>query len=203
MYSLEAREKIIGVATELFRQLGVRSVTMDDIARQAGISKKTIYQEFKDKSQLVFEAFSAFLERDECKLQEMMDNKDGVIEHFIQMSKFIKEQYTDMNPLILHEIKRYYPQSWKRFQEFKQNHAMKSMVEILERGKALGYFRKEINAEILAMMRLEQISFNYHLLPSASEFSMMELQLQIFDHFIHGVLTDKGRTAYLKEQNQN
>src|SRR5690606_39128129 len=112
--------------------------------------------EFKDKNQLVYEAFSAFLERDECKLQEMMDSKDGVIEHFIQMSKFIKEQYTDMNPLILHEIKRYYPQSWKRFQEFKQNHAMKSMVEILERGKALGYFRKEINAEILAMMRLEQ-----------------------------------------------
>jgi len=195
---LEQREKIIEAATGLFRQFGVRSVTMDEIARQAGISKKTIYQEFKDKAHLVFEAFSAFLERDECKLQEIFDREDGVIEHFIQMSKFIRERYSDMNPMILNEIKRYYPQSWKRFEEFKREHAMKGMVEILERGKRLGYFREEINVEILAMMRMEQVAFNYQTLPSASKFNMMELQLQIFEHFIHGVLTEKGRNVYLK-----
>ncbi|MEX2593653.1 MAG: TetR/AcrR family transcriptional regulator [Anditalea sp.] len=202
--SLELREKIIEAATGLFRQFGVRSVTMDDIARQAGMSKKTIYQEFKNKGELVFEAFSAFLEKDECKLQEIFDREDGVIEHFVQMSKFIRERYSDMNPIILNEIKRFYPQSWKRFEEFKREHATKGMVEILERGKRLGYFRKEINVEIMAMMRMEQVAFNYQSLPSASKFNMMELQLQIFDHFIHGVLTDKGRTAYYNEPtNQN
>jgi AcrR family transcriptional regulator len=201
---VELKEKIIEVATGLFRQYGVRSVTMDDIARQGGMSKKTIYQEFKDKGQLVFEAFSAFLEKDECKLQKIYEQEDGVIEHFVQMSQFIRERYADMNPLILNEIKRYYPQSWKRFEEFKKEHATKGMVDILERGKRLGYFRKEINVEILAIMRMEQIAFNYQTLPSASSFNMMELQLQIFDHFIHGVLTDKGRIAYFKVQkNQN
>lgn len=199
---MEQREKIIEVATELFRQLGVRSVTMDDIARQAGISKKTIYLEFKDKGQLVFEAFSSFLDKDECQLQEIFERKDGVIDHLIHMSKFIRERYADMNPIILNEIKRYYPQSWKRFEKFKKEHALKGLVEILERGKRLGYFRKEINVEILAMMRMEQVAFNYQSLPSASKFNMMELQIQIFDHFIHGILTEKGRLAYFNEQTQ-
>jgi AcrR family transcriptional regulator len=174
---------------------------MDDIAREAGISKKTIYQEFKDKSQLVFEAFSAFLEKDECKLQEIFDREDEVIEHFIKVSRFMRDRYTDMNPLILIEIKRFYPKAWKRFEEFKKGHAMKSMVEIMERGRRLGYFRKEINVEILAMMRLEQISFDFTTMSSGSDFSMYELQIQIFDHFIHGILTDKGRKAYLQEPN--
>lgn len=196
---MEIKEKIIEVATGLFKQMGVRAVTMDDIAREAGISKKTIYQEFKDKGQLVFEAFSAFLEKDECKLQEIFDREDEVIEHFIKVSRFMRDRYTDMNPLILIEIKRFYPKAWKRFEEFKKGHAMKSMVEIMERGRRLGYFRKEINVEILAMMRLEQISFDFTTMSSGSDFSMYELQIQIFEHFIHGILTDKGRKAYLQE----
>lgn len=176
---------------------------MDDIAREGGMSKKTIYQEFRDKSQLVYEAFSAFLERDECKLKEISDQEDGVIEHFIQVSRFMRERYAGMNPLILNEIKRYYPQSWKRFEEFKKGHAMKSMVQIMERGRRLGYFREGINAEIMAAMRLEQITFDYEAFSTGSEYSMGELQWQIFDHFIHGILTDKGRAAYLKESTNN
>lgn len=193
------KEKIIQAATGLFRQRGVRAVTMDDIAREAGISKKTIYQEFTDKGQLVFEAFSAFLEKDECHLQGIFAGEDEVIDHFIKVSTFMRDRYADMNPLILIEIKRFYPKAWKRFEEFKRGHAMKSMVEIMERGKRQGYFRKEINVEILAMMRMEQISFDFQSITSGWDFSMYELQIQIFEHFIHGILTDKGRKAYLQE----
>jgi len=197
--NVELKEKIIEVATGLFRIRGVRAVTMDDIAREAGMSKKTIYQEFKDKSQLVYEAFSAFLEKDECKLQEIYVGEGCVIEHFIKVSKFMRDQYADMNPLILAEIRRYYPKAWKRFEEFQKGHAMKSIVEILERGKRLGYFRNEINVEILALMRLEQISLDLRSISSGLEFSMGELQKQMFAHFIQGILTDKGRKAYYQE----
>ncbi len=179
--------------------MGVKAVTMDDIARQAGVSKKTIYQEFEDKSALVYEAFSAFLEKDERVLKEIFDEKDDVIQQFVQVSHFIKEQYTGMNPLILNEIRRYYPRSWKRFEEYKHGLALSTFVDLLRRGKEAGYFREEIDVEILAMLRLEQIAFDFRSLPSAADFSMMELQLQIFDHFIHGILTEKGRNAYLKE----
>lgn len=196
---MELKNKIIEVATALFRRMGVRAVTMDDIAREAGVSKKTIYQEFEDKSALVFEAFSAFLEKDEGMLRKIFEQDDDVIQHFIRVSKFIKEQYSGMNPLILNEIRRYYPRSWKRFEEFKNGLALTTLVDLLQRGKEAGYFRPEIDVEILAMLRMEQIAFDFRSLPSASDFSMVELQLQIFDHFIHGILTDQGREAYLSE----
>ncbi|HLW21116.1 MAG TPA: TetR/AcrR family transcriptional regulator [Cyclobacteriaceae bacterium] len=196
---MELKNKIIEVATSLFRRMGVKAVTMDDIAREAGVSKKTIYQEFEDKSTLVYEAFSAFLEREECVLNKIFEQEDDVIQHFVQVSQFMKEQYSGMNPLILNEIRRYYPKSWKRFEEFKLGKALNTMVDLLKRGKEAGYFRKEIDVEILAMLRLEQIAFDFRSLPSAADFSMVDLQLQIFDHFIHGILTQKGREAYLSK----
>lgn len=196
---MELKIKIIEVATALFRQMGVKAVTMDDIARQAGVSKKTIYQEFEDKSALVFAAFSAFLEKDENMLKKIFEQEDDVIQHFVGVSQFMREQYSGMNPLILNEIRRYYPKAWKRFEEFKNGLALSIMVDLLRRGKAAGYFREEIDVEILAMLRLEQIAFDFRSLPSAADFSMVELQLQIFDHFIHGILTEKGRKTYLRE----
>lgn len=193
------KNKIIEIATALFRRAGVKAVTMDDIAREAGVSKKTIYQEFEDKSTLVYEAFSAFLEKDENMLRKIFEQEDDVIQHFVRVSQFMREQYSGMNPLILNEIRRYYPKSWKRFEQFKNGLALKTMVDVLKRGKERGYFREEIDVEILAMLRLEQIAFDFRSLPSAADFSMVDLQLQIFDHFIHGILTEKGRKTYLKE----
>ncbi|HLT09045.1 MAG TPA: TetR/AcrR family transcriptional regulator [Cyclobacteriaceae bacterium] len=193
------REKIIDVATGLFRLMGVKAVTMDDIARQAGVSKKTIYQEFEDKGALVYEVFAAFLQREEDVLARIIKEEDNVIQHFVRVSKFMREQYSGMNPLILNEIKRYYPKSWKRFEAFKNGMALSIMVDVLKRGKEAGYFRPEIDVEILAMLRLEQIAFDFRSLPSAAHFDMVELQLELFDHFIHGILTEKGRQAYLSE----
>lgn len=193
------RENIIEVATALFRQMGVRAVTMDDIARQAGISKKTIYQEFEDKGALVLEAFSAFLEKEEEVLRKIIAEEDNVIQHFVCISTFMREQYSGMNPLILNEIRRYYPRAWKRFEAFKNGLAFRTMVDVLQRGKEAGYFRAEIDVEILAMLRLEQIAFDFRALPSASQFDMVKLQMELVDHFIHGILTDKGRQSYLRE----
>jgi AcrR family transcriptional regulator len=196
---VELNTKIIEVATTLFGQMGVKAVTMDDIARQAGISKKTIYQEFEDKGALVFTACSVFLEKEEEVLKKIVEEEDNVIQHFVRLSKFMREQYSGMNPLILNEIRRYYPQAWKRFEAFKNGLAFNTMVDVLQRGKEAGYFRAEIDVEILAMLRLEQIAFDFRALPSASHFDMVKLQLELIDHFIHGILTDKGRQAYLGE----
>lgn len=200
---MELRDKIIEVATGLFRQQGIRAVTMDDIARQAGVSKKTIYQEFKDKGDLVYVTFSAYLEEHECKMKELYQQEEEIMEHFIQMLKFIKDRFSDMNPLILNEIRRYYPNSWKRFEQFKKDYAIKCMTKMLDKGKERGYFRESLNSEIMAIMRMEQISYSYGAFSADSNLNMVELQLQIFDHFIHGLLTDKGRAAYINKINQN
>ncbi|WP_154856422.1 TetR/AcrR family transcriptional regulator [Cyclobacterium xiamenense] len=196
---METREKIIQVALEQFFVFGVRAVTMDEIARQAGMSKKTIYEEFASKEDLVTAAFDAALEADECAFYEMMESEEGVIDHLLQMTRYLRERFSKMNPLLLHDVQRFYPKCWKKLEEFKREHAWKGIVQILEEGKQSGDFRSEINSEILAFMRLNQItSFISGNLPQ-EKYTLLDYHLQLLDHFIHGILTDQGRNTYYKK----
>lgn len=181
---------------------GVRSVTMDDIARQAGVSKKTIYQEFSDKNQLVYETFKVAIETDKCSLQRFPNSKSGVIGHLVELSAYIRERFTDINPLVLNEIQRYFPQSWQLFEDFKKDYVLKDVIELLEEGKKEGYFRPEINSEILGLLRLEQMMLSFDPIKfPPSRFNILELQLEIFEHFLYGIFTEKGKQAYLNQKN--
>ncbi|HSJ68994.1 MAG TPA: TetR/AcrR family transcriptional regulator [Anditalea sp.] len=201
---METKDKIIETATEQFMRFGVRSVTMDDIARQAGVSKKTIYQEFSDKNQLVYDTFSRALENDKCIMDNFPQLKDGVIEHMTGMATYIRERFGDMNPLVLNEIQRYYPEAWQLFEDFKENHIYEEIVGVLEKGKEEGFFRPEIDTRILAMMRLEQMMFSWDPVKfPPSKFNAVDLQIEIFEHFLFGIFTEKGRKAYLKQKTQH
>ena len=198
---METREKIIETAKEQFMRFGVRSVTMDDIARQAGVSKKTIYHEFADKNQLVYDTFSAALEEDILSLEDLPKMKDGIIEHLVGLTQFIRKRFADMNPLVMNEIQRYFPQCWRLFEDFKHEHILKEITELLNKGKEEGFFRPEIHTEIIALMRLEQMMIIFDPIKfPPSKYNQVELQLQIFEHFLYGIFTDKGRKAYLNQK---
>ncbi len=198
------REKILEIAIEQFSHYGVRIVTMEDIARLTGISKKTIYQEFKDKKELVKVAFSTVLERDTVKLRAILDSEDGVIENLVYTSKMVRERIGKMNPLVFMEIQRYFPETWELFERYRTEIIETDLVKVLERGKELGYFRPEINSPLLAKMRVDQISAGFDLVNiRKSNFSLMEMQVSVLDHFLHGIFTEKGRQSYLQKQNSN
>ncbi|SFB54108.1 TetR/AcrR family transcriptional regulator [Algoriphagus aquimarinus] len=196
------REKILGIASDQFSQYGVRAITMEDIARLAGISKKTIYQEFIDKKQLVKEAFSMALKEDQDTLDKILEGEDGVIEHLVHTSKMVRERLSTLNPMVLLEIQKYFPEVWEMFNQFKEEIIVTDIVNVLEKGKTLGYFRPEINAKILANMRIDQISAAMN--PSnydRRDFSLLTLHMEMLDHFLHGIFTEKGRQAYLQKRN--
>ena len=176
---------------------------MDDIARLSGVSKKTVYQEFVDKNQLVFESFQAALEVDEKKIQQLPQMNDGIIDHLIGLSNYIRKRFTDINPLVLNEIQRYYPQCWQLFEDFKTKRLYKDIVDLLEKGVDDGYFRPEIDTEIIALLRLEQmVSLMDPIKFPPSKYKMGDLHLEIFEHFLYGIFTEKGKQTYLKKKSK-
>jgi AcrR family transcriptional regulator len=198
---LETRKRILEIATEQFARYGVRAVTMEDIARQAGVSKKTIYQEFSDKKDLVKEAFEKILDEDRCKLAFILETEDGVIEHLVKTSKMMRERLQNMNPMVILEIQKYFPEAWRMFEAFKVEVIMKDLVKVIEKGKELGYFRAEIDSEILAKTRVNQITSSF----DPSNFSnpnhnLADEQMVLLDHFLHGIFTEKGRIAFTTQQ---
>jgi AcrR family transcriptional regulator len=189
------------IATEQFARFGVRAITMEDIARLAGISKKTIYQEFEDKRDLVKEVFSNILEEDRKKLAFILETGDGVIEHLVQTSKMMRERLSSINPMVILEVQKYFPEAWKMFETFKGNTIQTDLVNVLERGKDLGYFRIEIDSQILARVRMNQVTSVFDPANFTNpEFNFVEEQMVLLDHFLHGIFTEKGRQAYQSQK---
>jgi TetR/AcrR family transcriptional regulator, cholesterol catabolism regulator len=199
---LNTKEKLIQVALEQFLVYGIRAVTMDEIARQAGVSKKTIYEEFSSKEDLVNASFDTALKEDECAFDKMMEDYEGAVDHLLHMTRYLRERFSRMNPLVLQELQRFYPKCWRKLENFKKEHAWKGIVQVLENGKASGDFRKEINSEILAFMRLDQITSSFSGNVLKDKYSMLDFQLQVLDHFIHGILSDQGRVNYYSKLNK-
>jgi AcrR family transcriptional regulator len=198
---VETRQRILEIAMAQFARFGVRTITMEDLARQAGISKKTIYQEFEDKKDLVKAVFAAILEQDRKRLAFILEQGDGVIEHLVQTSKLMRERLTSINPLVILEVQKYFPEAWNLFESFKQETIQQDLIKVLERGKELGYFRPEIDSRVLARVRLTQVTSAFDPKNFAEpDYNLVEEQMIVLDHFLHGIFTEKGRQAYLTQK---
>jgi TetR/AcrR family transcriptional regulator, cholesterol catabolism regulator len=194
---LEIKERIIAKAREQFFRYGVKSVTMDDIAGELGISKKTIYQHFEDKDAIVHQLMLSEMEQDKCEWEALEGSSNNVIEKIVKSMDIIRHAFAEINPSAFFDIKKYHPKTWELFQEHKQNFIMESVRKELLQGIEQGVFRAEIKVEILARMRMEQIEmgFDPHLFPPG-KFSLIEVELTMLDHFIRGILTPKGLEVY-------
>jgi AcrR family transcriptional regulator len=193
---MEVKERIIKKATEMFFRYGVKSVTMDDISRELGISKKTLYLHFADKDELVYQMFSCEMENDECQWNDLQVAYPNVIERLLKENELMRDSFKDMNPSLLHDIKRFHPRTWASFEQHKKGFLLEQAKLTLQEGIKEEYFRADIQIDILAVLRIEQIvlGFSPHLFPANT--SILDIQLIFMDHFIRGILTKKGLEIY-------
>ena len=197
-------ERIIEGGEELFLKAGIKSVTMDDIARHLGISKKTIYHFFKDKNELVVALVNKKLKDDEDQINDIISRSANVIEEMINMMKCSEEIFSRINPIVIHDMQKYHPDAWKQFQNFKADVLIRTLEELLTKGKKQGYIRPEIDVKIMARMRVSQVEmgFNASLFPIA-EFSTWKVQYQFLEHFNYGICTLKGYKLLNQYKNIN
>ncbi len=190
---MEPKERILKGAEELFFKYGIKSVTMDDIAKHLAISKKTIYQFYSDKNEIVETLMKETLKQDECEFNQIHNDAANMIEEVMHMMQHITQMFAKTNPNIFYDLQKYHPKAWNIFKEFKQE-CMAAMIEkSIERGKKEGLVREDINSKIISRMRIEQVEMGLN--PEAfppTEFKLVDIQLSMLDHFLHGICTLKG-----------
>ena len=194
------QDRIIQKAAELILKYGIKAVTMDEIASQIGASKKTIYQFYPDKEALIKAVLINDLQqfKNRCCIDEACPN---AIVEAISALEFMDLQMQELNPLVLHELQKMYPNIYNIFLDFKENHISSTIRKNLERGIAEGLYRSDVHIEILVRYRVESslLVFNTNLYP-VNKFNLVEVSHQLFEHFIRGLLTTKGHTIIEKHK---
>jgi len=199
---MSARKQILQAAEELFFHYGIKTITMDDIAKHLGISKRTIYENFATKDEVVSSLMNNHLEHMVETCRARFAGSSNAIEEIILMMQNMREMFGRMNPHILFDLKKFHPKVWKRFKDFKNDFLLKSITDNIERGKTEGIYRKNIDVAVLARMRIEQVEmvWNPEIFPSPT-FDLKEVQLSILEHFLYGITNIKGHKMVEKYKN--
>ncbi len=194
--------RILHKSRELMTKHGVKYVTMDDLASQLGISKKTIYQFYKDKDALVMAVVDLELEEQALKCQQTQNMAENAVHEMYMMLQDIQHMFKNMNPMTMNELAKYFPEAFARIQNHKDEFMHQIIKTNLIKGIEQGVYRKEIDPEILSIYRLETsfVPFNTALYPF-SKFDIGKVTLQIIENFIYGVMSIKGIELMEKYKN--
>lgn len=196
---MEPLTKILSASAELFRQYGFKTITMDDIARRAGISKKTLYQHFANKSEVVNESVSWF----QCSISDnciaIMMQAENAIEGMVRVMGMFDQVLANMNPLGMLELERYYPEAFKTF----KNNMMAKDIEAIKKnilwGIDEGLYRDGLNADFMAKYRMEisMLVLHPNLMVNISN-DLKFVMHEVSEHFLYGIMTPKGEKLYQK-----
>lgn len=199
---MDIKDRIIQQAGRLFFQYGVKSTSMDEVASSLGISKRTIYENFRDKEDLLLSYLKQVCEDRKKAVQELMERFDNVVEVFLNIME-IHKTATFANIKFYEDIYRYYP-NVDAFLKEESHKANEFFVQFLKKGVEQGVIRENLNIEVVAFLVEESTSIYMrasHI--DKFPFSFSELISTVMVNFIRGISTEKGIKIvdeYLKKQ---
>lgn len=196
------RQRILEEATNTFFRMGIKAVTMDDIAGSLGISKKTLYTEFNNKKSLVTSVMELYLESDRKMCECDVEGAHSAIEEMLKLMEHMEKMMGQINPLLIIETYKYYPEAWGLFDAYKEEFVLDMMKKNLERGVKEGLYRKQIDVEIMARLKLAHIDWMSEgkTFP-IDKFNFIKVNEQLLFQYLYGICTIKGHefiNNYLK-----
>ncbi|HAV53426.1 TetR/AcrR family transcriptional regulator [Aequorivita vladivostokensis] len=201
------REKIIQKATSLFLKLGFKSVTMDDIANEMAISKKTIYTHFKNKTALVKACTCNVLHNITTGIDEICSQEQNPIEELYAIKKFVMETVETEQTSPQYQLQKYYPEISEGLKESHFEKMMECTRKNLKRGIDQGLYRSNLNIDFIARLYFLGIHGikDQNLFP-VEKFSTQFLTEEYLEYHIRGIVTSEGFLTlkkFIKEHQTN
>jgi AcrR family transcriptional regulator len=195
------QERILEGAEQLFMRFGVRSISMDEVARHLAMSKKTLYQYFDNKDELVYQMAQRKMTTScaEWDKVHQANLHKSALEETLLVGDMMRKKATEVNHVVLYEIRRFHPRAWRVFETMRSELMERSVMSNLERGQQEGYYLPSINTKIVARCRVMQVtmSLDPEVFPP-SDFDFAQVQDQLLDHFVRGLLTPLGAQEWAR-----
>ncbi|MDR2915847.1 MAG: TetR/AcrR family transcriptional regulator [Tannerella sp.] len=186
------KQRIIEEASAWFGQTGIKSTTMDDIAQHTGMSKRTIYENFKDKETLLTACIEAFHAGNKAFSEKVFREADNVAEALLTLLQKSAEQASKWRYDMLYDIRKYYPQVYKNHLLCSHADQYREVERLVQRGMDEGVFRNDLNPRIIAYFFCRQDNVETLTDNEMERFSFTEIFENMVITFLRGVCTSKG-----------
>jgi len=190
---MDLKERIITHSGKMFVTYGIRSVTMDSISEELGISKRTLYETFVDKNTLLSEVLLYHKKRQEAFADELVTNADNVIQAMVEIMKNSIENMKRVNPVFFHDLKKYHPEIHEDIMNKGEIRNFSITMKILQKGREQGIFNPELDLEIVNFT----IHALFNMFSDDTKFPLSEntrevLWINTIRPYMKGISTEKG-----------
>ncbi len=193
---MEILEKILSTSAELFAQYGFKTITMDDISRRAGISKKTLYQHYSNKEEVVNESIAWYKNQMTAQCHGILGGAANAVEAMVKIIAFFDANHRNINPTAMIELNKFYPDAFRTFRKLIEED-VEMMKANIEQGIQEGYYRPELDADLMARYRMETslLVFQPNLMVN-DRAKFIQVLMDVNEHFMYGLMTVRGIELY-------
>jgi len=198
------KEKILHKATDMFLNLGFKSVTMDDIANGMGISKKTIYAHYENKTKLVEESTNNLFEIISGGIDHICSLEKNPIKELYEIKKFVMMHLKDEKSSPQYQLQKYYPKIYEVLKAREYDVMLVCVVDNIKRGLELGIYRPNLDVDFVSRIYYSGVfAIKDNSLFPNTEFKMTTLEDYFLEYHLRGIVTPKGRKILNKIINSN
>lgn len=192
--------KIIQQAATIFMRYGIKSITMDDMARHLGISKKTLYLYVKDKEELVSKVLDTFCKDEDHQICQIRKTAENAIDELLEIGKWVMQTLQNLHPSVTFDMEKYHPEAYRKMQTDRFAAVYSHIMSNIKKGQKEGFYRKDINPDIITKIYITRMDamFSNELFP-VNEYRLVDVYQEMFRYHIRGIASEKG-LEYLQQK---
>ncbi|MDF1550578.1 MAG: TetR/AcrR family transcriptional regulator [Bacteroidales bacterium] len=186
-------ENILDKVFEMYNRYGIKSVTMDDVASMLGMSKKTLYQYVKDKTELVEKVVERLIQNKECLQNEVYNKNFNALEEIFALAQIMNDHIKHYNPAMEYDLKKYYPAVYLKISETRRNKMYEAVAKNLRKGIANGLYREELDVDIITKIFVSRIELSLdNPVFERDEITSFKVFIEMMIYHLHGICNSKG-----------
>ena len=186
------KDEILDRVAELFCKYGIKSVSMDDVAKEMGMSKKTLYLSFRDKADLIEQSVLRRYQVHFEWMEKLQKSDLNAIEQILEINKMVREIWKNQNPAVEFDLKKFYPDLFRKMRGQHTELVLELMQNNVELGRSEGLFRTDFNSKLISYMHFNRIHDFVEMTDKELGFSREEAVGQLVEYHLRGICTKRG-----------
>ena len=195
-------KSILNQAEEMFMQFGIKSVSMDDISRELGISKKTLYKFVSNKKELVNATLNKYMSEEMKTVGSIQESSNNSVHELVLIAQHVILMLKKLSPNTIYDLRKYYGEQWRKIESERDIQIFNTIKMNLEKGKQEGVYREDINTDLVSRLYVIIATSIVH--PKylrGGTLKQVDLYKEFIKYHIRGIATSKGLRIFNRYEN--